>query len=264
MSKCPSDMQIAMLIAGRASVALRRRLGEHLLVCDRCRRLFAEAVKDERETSLAPHAGEGPSEASVAPRDRALIEGVLEGISGTLGATVGCGPPRRIVPLQFRGGAGEPAVWAAKEATRRATGETSGGVTGEKFGEAAGGAIGETSGGPGEETIEEVDQAFETPVADCASADERYQVSFYRVRAGGGFRAVVRRPSGHGPMPARLAFPTLDLSFPVDAKGRTPVMTLEGILLESCRVDVEVHDPKTPADTPDDTAADTPADTPDD
>ena len=240
MSKCPSDMQIAMLIAGRASVALRRRLGEHLLVCDRCRQVFAEAVKDERETSLAPHAGEGPSEASVAPRDRALIEGVLEGISGTLGATVGCGPPRRIVPLQFRGGAGEPAVWAAKEATRRATGETSGG------------AIGETSGGPGEETIEEADQASETPVAECASADERYQVSFYRARAGGGFRAVVRRPSGHGPMPARLAFPTLDLSFPVDAKGRTPVMTLEGILLESCRVDVEVHDPDTQPDTPDD------------
>ncbi len=210
MSKCPSDMQIAMLIAGRASALLRRRLGEHLLVCDRCRQIFAEAVKDEREAFLAPHAGEGPSEASVASRDRALIEGVLEGISGTLGATVGCGPPRRIVPLQFRGGAGEPAVWAAKEA----------------------------------------DQASETLVAECASADERYQVSFYRVSAEGGFRAVVRRPSGDGPMPARLAFPTLDLSFPVDAEGRTPVMTLEGILLESCRVDVEVHDPDTSADTP--------------
>lgn len=205
MTKCLSDMQIAMLVAGRASAALRRRLGEHLLVCGRCREIVVEAVKDERETSLTPHAGEDPSKGTVA-RDRALIEGVLEGISGTLRTTVGCGPTRCIVPLQFRGHAGDAATLAAKEA------------------------------------VNEAGQESETPVAECASADERYQVTFHRAGDAGGFRAIVKRPSRETPMPARLAFPALDLSFPLDADGTTPVMALEGILLESCRVDVEIDD----------------------
>lgn len=206
MSKCPSDMQIAMLVAGRASAALRRRLGEHLLVCDRCREIAAEAVKDERETSLAPHAGETAAEAAVA-RDRALIEDVLEGISSTLGVTVGGGSPRRFVPLQFRGGAGDPAVLAAKEAAK-ATGAHAG-----------------------------------PPVAECASADGRYRVAFYRAGGEGGFRAVVHRPAEEASLPTRLAFPALDLSFPLDAEGQTPVMPLEGVLIESCRVDVEIEHP---------------------
>ncbi len=194
-------MQIAMLIAGTCSRALGRSLSDHLAACDRCREIFAEAVKAHRPAAVIPCAGEDPPNAIV-NGDNALVEEVLEGISDKLRATVGRGPLRRIIPLEFGPAEDARPVLAAKEPVRQA----------------------------------------EAPLAVCRSDDGQYEVCFYRAGDRGGYRAVVEHSLRTGQVPARLSFPSLGLSFALDADGATERLALEGVLLENCRVDIEVDE----------------------
>jgi hypothetical protein len=193
-------MQIAMLLASDSNSALRQSLCAHLLRCDRCREIFAAAVKSDRQaTSTLGTAGDRV-EVTVGP-DSELVRDILDGFRNSAEAIVGRDPSRCIIPMFFSRPEGESALLAANEPT---------------------------------------DDASAVPLAVFHSNDNDYTVTFSQSGVTGGISAVVERSYEAAQPPISLAFPALDLVFPLDENGRTEIKQIEAALLGQCRVDIEV------------------------
>jgi hypothetical protein len=119
MSECLTDMQIALLAAGKASPALRSTLSEHLLVCDECRRLVAACVKAERVDS--PSVGEEMDIGAISMgHDLPWISRVVEAVASAKQSTTTTGAIRRIISLEWLtwDTAGSPVLAAAPQTDR--------------------------------------------------------------------------------------------------------------------------------------------------
>lgn len=187
MSECLTDMQIALLVAGRASRALRRVLNDHLLACDECRRLVAACVMAERldSPSVDREADAGPVTVG---NDPPWIRDIVETMAGAERPTVDSGTLRRIVTLEWlaRDEGTEAPVLAAAPRTERIAG-----------------------------------------LPTLASADRQVLVHFRRPDPDGPIVAYVIRQGGEGPAGLHLALPERGLSFPVAPDGTAPLPGLD-------------------------------------
>jgi hypothetical protein len=200
MSGCLSDMQIALLVAGKASPALRRALSEHLLNCDECRRLVAACIKAERRDPPleAEEAEAGPITVGNEPP---WIHEIVDLMAGAERPTVISGLLRRIIPL----------VWLPPDPAAAA---------------------------PVLAAAPEIDRVAELPT--LASADRHVLVHFRRRDLGGPLVAYVIREGTAEPGSVRLVLPDRGLSFPVGADGTVELVGVGVEELAGVRVQLEM------------------------
>ncbi len=200
MSGCLTDMQITLLVAGKASPALCRVLGEHLLACEECRRLVAACVKAERLDPLvgAEEADAGPITVGNAPP---WIRRVVEIAAGAQRPTVSSGTIRQIVPLEWLA-----ADWPAEGVVLAAA--------------------------------PQIDQVAGLPT--LASADRQVLVHFRRVEPGGPIVAYVIRQGESGTGGTQLVLPERGLSFPVGPQGTAELTGVDARDLVGVKVQLEM------------------------
>ncbi len=200
MSACLTDMQIALLVTGKASPALRGALHEHLLICDACRRLVAACVKSERTDSLSEvgEADAGPFTVGHAPP---WLRQIAETVARAERQTVPSGRVRQVLSLDWL-------VWdAAAEAPTLA-------------------AAPQTDRIPGLPTL--------------ASADRRLLVHFRRPDPDGPIVAYVIRETVAVLTDLRLVLTDRGLSFPVREDGSAELTGVGAEELAGMRVQIEM------------------------
>jgi hypothetical protein len=193
-------MQIALLVTGKASPALRGALSEHLSICDECRRLVAACVKSNR-TDLPSAVGEadaGPITVGHAPP---WLRRVVEAVAGAKLPTVPSGTIRQIISLEWLvwDAAAEAPVLAAEPQTDRIAG-----------------------------------------LPTLASTDRQVLVHFRRPDADGPILAYVICQSVAKYAGLRLVLPERGLSFPVGADGKAELTGVTAEELVGVRVQLEM------------------------
>jgi len=200
MADCLTDMQIALLVTGKASPALRGALSEHLLICDACRRLVAACVKSERtdSPSAVGEADAGPITVGNAPP---WLHRVVEAVAGAKRQTVSPGTLRQIISLDWL-------VWdAAAEA-------------------------------PALAAAPQTDRIAGLPT--LASPDRHLLVHFRRPDPDGPIVAYVIREVPMAQVSLRLVLPDRGLSFPVGEDGTANLAGVNAAELAGVKVQLEV------------------------
>ncbi len=114
MKKCLDDMQIAMLVSGTGSAALRRTYSDHIRLCEPCRDILVAAVLAMRDLERAESVGDVAT-----PQE---IEAILGKILVQQEAETEVNGPSGIIPLVAFAEASElvPSLAAKSETSEKA------------------------------------------------------------------------------------------------------------------------------------------------
>ncbi len=215
MSNCLTNMQIALMVTGNGSLALRRALSEHLLSCDDCRQLLAAAVFAEREgsSSVGIETDRGPSTVQV---DATVMCEILDKIVPLTDTASERSPVRQIIPLVEMSHAisDEAPVLAARP-----------------------------------------DRGESTDLPVLASPDRQIVVRFRQPKPDGPFVAYVIKKGKHHAGRVHLAFPSVGISLPVGEEGEVELPGIDKAELHHGRIELELtplrrpEDPDAPART---------------
>ncbi|MCK4305647.1 MAG: hypothetical protein KAY24_15525 [Candidatus Eisenbacteria sp.] len=202
MCKHLSEFEIAILVAGAGSRALRQALSEHLLECEQCRLLLAASVEAERAAPRCTAVDGGAGLETVErDRDRPFIQQILERMADQRSATVMPSPVVHCIHLSR-------VHW--DEGERRAALAAKPAVDGD------------------------------TELPTLTSADGQILVHFRQTGQGDSYRAYVVRTGQSKGGGLRLSFPELSRSFPIDERGEVDLPGIDREALAGSSIQIEL------------------------